>query len=115
MIDLKKRGAFIRLDWQAKAGWPVPRFGYRPAVIEPARRRVEWVNYPGLPSHPTYANAQRYLAGGSCRMEMVANRRMSLRVTSPFWARRARKMRTDFGSSAGNCSAILASVAPRSR
>ncbi len=27
--------------------------------------RVEWVNYPGLPSHPTYANAQRYLAGGS--------------------------------------------------
>ncbi len=27
--------------------------------------RVEWVSYPGLPSHPTYANAQRYLAGGS--------------------------------------------------
>ncbi|MGI8829166.1 MAG: O-acetylhomoserine aminocarboxypropyltransferase/cysteine synthase family protein [Candidatus Limnocylindria bacterium] len=27
--------------------------------------RVAWVNYPGLPSHPTYDNAQRYLAGGS--------------------------------------------------
>jgi O-acetylhomoserine (thiol)-lyase len=27
--------------------------------------RVAWVNYPGLPTHPTYANAQRYLAGGS--------------------------------------------------
>ncbi len=27
--------------------------------------RVDWVSYPGLPSHPTYANAQRYLAGGS--------------------------------------------------
>ncbi|HEX2765295.1 MAG TPA: O-acetylhomoserine aminocarboxypropyltransferase/cysteine synthase [Candidatus Limnocylindria bacterium] len=27
--------------------------------------RVEWVSYPGLPSHPTYENAQRYLAGGS--------------------------------------------------
>jgi len=27
--------------------------------------RVEWVSYPGLPTHPTYANAQRYLAGGS--------------------------------------------------
>jgi O-acetylhomoserine (thiol)-lyase len=27
--------------------------------------RVEWVSYPGLSTHPTYANAQRYLAGGS--------------------------------------------------
>ena len=27
--------------------------------------RVAWVSYPGLPEHPTYANAQRYLAGGS--------------------------------------------------
>ena len=27
--------------------------------------RIEWVSYPGLPSHPTYALAQRYLAGGS--------------------------------------------------
>jgi O-acetylhomoserine (thiol)-lyase len=27
--------------------------------------RVAWVNYPGLPTHPTYAYAQRYLAGGS--------------------------------------------------
>jgi len=30
-----------------------------------ADERVAWVSYPGLPSHPTYANAQRYLAGGS--------------------------------------------------
>ncbi len=27
--------------------------------------RIEWVSYPGLPSHPTYDLAQRYLAGGS--------------------------------------------------
>jgi O-acetylhomoserine (thiol)-lyase len=27
--------------------------------------RVEWVSYPGLASHPSYPNAQRYLAGGS--------------------------------------------------
>jgi O-acetylhomoserine (thiol)-lyase len=26
--------------------------------------RVEWVSYPGLPSHPEHANAARYLAGG---------------------------------------------------
>jgi len=30
-----------------------------------ADERVAWVNYPGLPTHPTYGNAQRYLAGGS--------------------------------------------------
>jgi O-acetylhomoserine (thiol)-lyase len=30
-----------------------------------AQDSVEWVSYPGLPSHPTYANAQRYLGGGS--------------------------------------------------
>jgi O-acetylhomoserine (thiol)-lyase len=27
--------------------------------------RVEWVNYPGLPDHPTHANAKRYLPGGA--------------------------------------------------
>ncbi len=26
--------------------------------------RVEWVSYPGLPSHPQHANARRYLEGG---------------------------------------------------
>lgn len=26
--------------------------------------RVEWVSYPGLPSHPEHANAARYLTGG---------------------------------------------------
>jgi O-acetylhomoserine (thiol)-lyase len=26
--------------------------------------RVEWVSYPGLESHPTHANARRYLEGG---------------------------------------------------
>jgi O-acetylhomoserine (thiol)-lyase len=25
---------------------------------------VEWVNYPGLPDHPSHANATRYLSGG---------------------------------------------------
>ena len=29
------------------------------------RLDAERVIYPGLPSHPTYGNAQRYLAGGS--------------------------------------------------
>src|SRR6266508_1507626 len=27
-------------------------------------RRVEWVSYPGLPSHPEHANATKYLTGG---------------------------------------------------
>ena len=27
-------------------------------------RRVEWVSYPGLPSHPEHRNAARYLEGG---------------------------------------------------
>ena len=26
--------------------------------------RVEWVNYPGLPNHPTHAHARKYLTGG---------------------------------------------------
>jgi O-acetylhomoserine (thiol)-lyase len=26
---------------------------------------VEWVNYPGLPGHPHYANAIRYIPGGA--------------------------------------------------
>jgi O-acetylhomoserine (thiol)-lyase len=25
---------------------------------------VEWVNYPGLPGHPHYANAKKYIPGG---------------------------------------------------
>ena len=28
------------------------------------RPEVEWVSYPGLPSHPSYRHAQRYLKGG---------------------------------------------------
>jgi O-acetylhomoserine (thiol)-lyase len=27
-------------------------------------KRVEWVKYPGLPNHPTHANARRYFRGG---------------------------------------------------
>ncbi|MCX7825732.1 MAG: O-acetylhomoserine aminocarboxypropyltransferase/cysteine synthase [Verrucomicrobiae bacterium] len=27
-------------------------------------KRVEWVKYPGLPNHPTHANARKYLRGG---------------------------------------------------
>ncbi len=30
-----------------------------------AHPAVEWVNYPGLPSHPSYANAQKYLPKGA--------------------------------------------------
>jgi O-acetylhomoserine (thiol)-lyase len=29
-----------------------------------ADSRVEWVSYPGLPSHPQHANARKYLEGG---------------------------------------------------
>ena len=43
MIDFKKRGAFLRLDAQARAGRPVPDYGYRPAVIARERRVVEAV------------------------------------------------------------------------
>lgn len=43
MIDFKKRGAFLRLDAQARAGNPVPDYGYRPASIARERRVVEAV------------------------------------------------------------------------
>jgi O-acetylhomoserine (thiol)-lyase len=29
-----------------------------------AHPAIEWVNYPGLPSHPHYANARKYIPGG---------------------------------------------------
>lgn len=43
MIDFKKRGAFLRLQRQARRGRPVPAFGYRPASIPLSRRVVEAV------------------------------------------------------------------------
>ncbi len=43
MIDFKKRGAFLRLDAQARRGRPVPDYGYRPAAIVRERRVVESV------------------------------------------------------------------------
>ena len=43
MLDLKKRGSFIRFDRRARQGLPVPDFGYRPATITRERRRVERV------------------------------------------------------------------------
>ncbi len=29
-----------------------------------SHEQVEWVNYTGLPEHPTYENAEKYLKGG---------------------------------------------------
>lgn len=43
MIDFKKRGAFIRLQWQKQQGKPIPTFGYRPEMISPVRQLVEAV------------------------------------------------------------------------
>lgn len=43
MLDFKKRGAFLRLERQARSGLPVPQYGYRPAAIDRPRRRIEWV------------------------------------------------------------------------
>ncbi|MBZ0304059.1 MAG: Coenzyme F420 hydrogenase/dehydrogenase, beta subunit C-terminal domain, partial [Anaerolineae bacterium] len=43
MIDFKKRGAFIRMDWRRASGQPVPDYGYRPREIPLSRRLVEVV------------------------------------------------------------------------
>ena len=43
MLDFKKRGAFIRMDWRAAQGQRVPDYGYRPATIPVSRRLVEVV------------------------------------------------------------------------
>ncbi len=43
MLDFKKRGAFIRMQWRAQRGLPVPSYGYRPAHIPQSRRMVELV------------------------------------------------------------------------
>ena len=43
MLDFKKRGAFIRMDWRRLAGKPVPDYGYRPAHIPISRRLAEVV------------------------------------------------------------------------
>lgn len=43
MLDFKKRGAFLRLERQARRGRPIPVYGYRPAAIPVSRRVVERV------------------------------------------------------------------------
>lgn len=43
MLDFKKRGAFIRNDWRARAGKRAPSYGYRPEHIPPTRKLVELV------------------------------------------------------------------------
>lgn len=43
MIDFKKRGTFIRLQWQQQQGKPIPTFGYQPAAISLMRYLVEVV------------------------------------------------------------------------
>ena len=43
MLDFKKRGTFIRLQWQKKQGKPIPQFGYKPESIPMMRQWVEVV------------------------------------------------------------------------
>lgn len=43
MLDFKKRGTFIRLNWQAKLGKPVPQYDYYARHIGLARVMVEGV------------------------------------------------------------------------
>lgn len=43
MLDFKKRGAFIRNDWRARAGKRAPGYGYRPEHIPLTRKLVELV------------------------------------------------------------------------
>lgn len=41
MIDFKKRGSFIRMQWRKEKGLPVPNFGYHPVDIPASRYRAE--------------------------------------------------------------------------
>lgn len=43
MLDFKKRGSFIRLQWREKLGCPVTRYGYAPERISLSRQLVEIV------------------------------------------------------------------------
>jgi coenzyme F420 hydrogenase subunit beta len=43
MLDFKKRGAFIRIQWLSVLGHPVPDYGYEPKYIPLSRRMVEIV------------------------------------------------------------------------
>lgn len=43
MLDFKKRGAFIRIEWRKFSGKPVPNYGYQPVHIPLARYLVEVV------------------------------------------------------------------------
>ena len=43
MLDFKKRGCFLRLQRQGRAGLPVPDYGYEPTSIAWPRRLVETV------------------------------------------------------------------------
>jgi coenzyme F420 hydrogenase subunit beta len=40
-LDLKKRGAFLRIERRRKNGLPVPEYGYRPINIPASRKRFE--------------------------------------------------------------------------
>ncbi len=42
-LDLKKRGAFIRIERRRQRGLPVPEYGYRPVNIPEKRKRFESV------------------------------------------------------------------------
>lgn len=43
MIDFKKRGSFIRMQWRQARGLPVPDFGYEPIAIPASRIRTEYI------------------------------------------------------------------------
>lgn len=43
MLDFKKRGSFIRIQWRKLRGLPAPAYGYAPAHIPLSRYGVEIV------------------------------------------------------------------------
>lgn len=43
MIDFKKRGAFIRINWRKKLGKKIPEYGYFPESISLSRKIIEFV------------------------------------------------------------------------
>jgi coenzyme F420 hydrogenase subunit beta len=43
MLDFKKRGSFIRMQWRKARGLPAPEYGYEPAHIPASRYAVELV------------------------------------------------------------------------
>ncbi len=43
MLDFKKRGSFIRMQWRKRWGQPTPDYGYQPVKIAASRKMVEFI------------------------------------------------------------------------